>query len=227
LSGSNRLGQGRPEAPYDHHSVTTVSLALRVHSGWAALVAVAGDVRSPRVLLRQRVEMVDPDDMTGRQPYHAAEQLDVEKARAFLARSSERATARAGQGLKAAVETIRRAGQTLGTLGVLEAAGRLPQDLAAILASHALIHTAEGEHFRNALARAGEGLGLTVVRLRERDLEAQASAVLRIPFARLKKRLAALGRELGPPWTADQKLAALLAWLLLTQGAREISGNGS
>jgi hypothetical protein len=183
-------------------------------------VVVAGEVRSPQVVLRRRIEMTDPGDMTAKQPYHAAEGMAVAKARTFLGCSSERAAARATEGLEAAVGELRRSGFAARTLGILQAAGRLPADLGSILASHALIHTADGEHFRDALARAGEGLGLTVVRLRERDLEARASAVLRIPAAPLKERVSALGRELGPPWTADQKLAALLAWLLLAEGPR-------
>jgi hypothetical protein len=200
--------------------VTPVGLGLRVHSGWAALVAVTGDLRSPRVVLRQRIEMADPDDVTSKQPYHAAEGLDVEKARVFLERSCARATARAREGLKAAAGDLGRSGCAPRTLGILQAAGRLPSDLGSVLASHALIHTAEGEHFRDALARAGEALGLVVVRLRERDLEARAAAAFRIPSSPLKQRIAALGRELGPPWTADQKLAALLAWVLLAEGQR-------
>jgi hypothetical protein len=162
--------------------------------------------------------MADADDMRARQPYHAAENLPVPKARAFLGRLSERATARASEGLKAAIGELRRSGLAPRSVGILQAAGRLPAELGSVLASHALIHAAEGEHFRDALARVGEGLGLTIVRLKERELEARASAVLRIPSSPLKQRVSALGRELGPPWTADQKLAALLAWLLLAEG---------
>lgn len=193
------------------------SLALRVHSGWAALVAVAGEVRSPRIVLRRRVGMTDADDARAKQPYHAAEGMGVLEARAFLEGLSERATTLAAEGLGAAVGELRRAGCAPRALGVLQAAGRLPPDLSSILASHAFIHTADGEHFRDALARAGEGLGLAVTRLRERDLEASASAALGVRPAALKERVSRLGRELGPPWTADQKLAALLAWLLLAQ----------
>jgi hypothetical protein len=193
------------------------SLALRVHSGWAALVAVAGEVRAPRIVLRRRVEMTDTDDARAKQPYHAAEGMGVPEARAFLGGLSERATALASEGLAGTAGELRRSGCAPRTLGILQAAGRLPPDLGSILASHALIHTADGQHFRDALARAGEGLGLAVVRLRERDLEARASAALGIRPAPLQERVTALGRPLGPPWTADQKLAALLAWLLLAE----------
>jgi len=33
----------------------------------------------------------------------------------------------------------------------------------------------------------------------------------------LSSKIAALGKSLGPPWTADEKLAALSAWLVLAK----------
>jgi len=35
----------------------------------------------------------------------------------------------------------------------------------------------------------------------------------------LKRRLANLGRETSGPWRAEQKLAALVAWKALAEGA--------
>jgi hypothetical protein len=51
-----------------------------------------------------------------------------------------------------------------------------------------------------------------------RDLEAQAEVRLRRPLPALRNAISDLGRQVGPPWGADQKMAALLAWLLLEQG---------
>src|SRR5205807_2629305 len=48
---------------------------LRVHSGWAALVAVAGPLAAPAVLARRRIELVDEASPGGRQPFHAARNL--------------------------------------------------------------------------------------------------------------------------------------------------------
>jgi hypothetical protein len=33
----------------------------------------------------------------------------------------------------------------------------------------------------------------------------------------MQSRIAALGRGIGPPWTQDQKFAALVAWLALAK----------
>jgi hypothetical protein len=44
---------------------------------------------------------------------------------------------------------------------------------------------------------------------------ARASIILGIGNDELKGRLTELGRQLGPPWREDQKLATLVAWLAL------------
>jgi hypothetical protein len=84
-----------------------------------------------------------------------------------------------------------------------------------ILASHALIHTAEGEFYRNALVEAGEHCGLTVKGAKERELFEIGAAQLHLSIKQLERCIAELGRPIGPPWTQDQKYAALAAWLTL------------
>src|SRR5262245_40589853 len=144
------------------------ALGLRAHSGWAALVAVGGPSTSPHVLERRRVEMAD--DPEARQPYHAAEGLPPRQAATMLERFSRKARARALEGLASALEAVRQAGHDPVRVVVLTAAGRPLPELAAVLASHALIHTADGEHFRHALAQACAQHRLPVTRIREKDV---------------------------------------------------------
>jgi hypothetical protein len=98
---------------------------------------------------------------------------------------------------------------------ILLASGRPIPELAKVLASHALIHAADGEHFRNALAAAAEACGLETLRVAEKDVAARVAERLRLSPAQLTRRVAGWRRELGAPWTADQKLAALAAWAAL------------
>jgi hypothetical protein len=56
---------------------------------------------------------------------------------------------------------------------------------------------------------------LPVTGFRERDVVATASTRLAIAPDRLRARVTALGKPLGPPWTTDHKLASLAAWLVL------------
>ena len=110
---------------------------------------------------------------------------------------------------------MRAAGEDPRAAGIIASSGRVGATLEATLASHALIHTADGNHFRDALARGCEALGLTVTRIPQKVLLEHASVTLKKSPQALAATLASLGRGLGAPWGADQKSATLLAWLLL------------
>jgi hypothetical protein len=190
------------------------------HSGWAAVVALGGSRAEPRVLTRSRVEMADPHKPESKQPYHAVETLGIEEAARHLDGYSAVAESKAYAGIQALAEDLAGRGYRATSAGILESSGRKGGSLASILTSHALIHTADGDHFRKALATAAERNGLAVSRVRARDLEAEASACLGRTPTRLRDTIKELGRRMGPPWGADQKMAALLAWLLLGRAMR-------
>lgn len=191
-----------------------VALGLRAHSGWAVLVALSGPVSAPVVVDRRRLELCDKS--FPRQPYHAAEDLPAAKAEALVGRSLGTAAKLARAALLAAVETRRRDGQDVAGAGLLLSSSRpLPTELARVLASHALIHTAEGEMYRDVLRDGCAKAGVEVAGFRERDLVASAGQRLKLAPEAIQARLAALGKPLGPPWTQDEKLASLAAWLVL------------
>ena len=54
--------------------------------------------------------------------------------------------------------------------GIVLASGRALPSLEATLRSHAMVHTAEGELYRAAIARAAKNLNWRCVRVPERDL---------------------------------------------------------
>ena len=56
---------------------------------------------------------------------------------------------------------------------------------------------------------------LPVVRVREKEVLERTSGILGMEAARLQRRVQEMGRAIGPPWTQDQKLAALAAWIAL------------
>ena len=193
-------------------------LAFAPHSGWAAAVAIGGSTRKPLVLARERLELADEKLPGARQPYHAIEPLPLAAASARLATFRESASALAASSVGTLVETARAAGIEPVAAGILDSSGRAPGALEAILASHALIHTADGNHFREALANACAALNLPFARIRQRDLAAEAARALKRTPKELTATVARLGREAGSPWGADQKSAALLAWLLFARG---------
>jgi hypothetical protein len=186
--------------------VTTVALGFRVHSGWAALVALAGPGDAPRVIVRRRVVLADATIRGAKQPYHTGETMSLDVAATFLDRCREATDALAMRAIQDCLSELH--GYEVAGACVLLASGRPLPDLPSILASHALIHTAEGEFYRAALREACRQLGLTEIGMRERDL---------LP-AIGPSGVGDLGKAIGPPWRQDEKLAALAAWRILEGG---------
>ncbi|HLN57476.1 MAG TPA: hypothetical protein VK416_02890 [Thermoanaerobaculia bacterium] len=192
-----------------------VGLGLRAHSGWAALVAVAGTLRSPEILLRRSIELADPKVPGSKQPYHAAEGEKLPKAEKIIGRCASDARRLAGRAFDEVLAGLEKGKRPVIACGLLLASGRPLPGLEAILASHALIHTADGELFRDALAAAAQERRLPVTRVREKEISSRAAASLSIPEEEIAQCLKAAGRLVGSPWTQDQKLAALAAWVAL------------
>jgi len=194
----------------------SAALGFRPHSGWAALVAVAGPPTDPAVVLRRRVELSRD---TPRMPYHAAEGLSFAEAEALILRATEEACALAEGAVANAVAGLRAQGYEPRACGLLLAAGRPLPGLRDVLESHALIHTAEGELFREALRQASRRCALRLAEVKERELDERAARDLALPAASPASRLAQWGKVLGPPWTQDQKRAVLVAWVALAASA--------
>jgi hypothetical protein len=205
-----------------NHNQSATAVGLRAHSGWAALVAVAGTPRSPEILLRRRVELADPRVPGSKQPYHAAEGEKLPKAKKIVSRCAGDARRLAGRAFDEVLAELKKSKHPVIACGLLLASGRPLPALEAILASHALIHTADGELFRDALAAAAQERGLPVTRVREKEISSIAAAGLRIPEEEIARCLKDAGRSIGPPWTQDQKLAVLAAWVAVAPRLRGI-----
>ena len=194
-----------------------VGVGFREHTGWAAMVALGGGVTAPVVVARSRYELCD--DELPRAVYHAARPLDLGNAEKLVGRVEESARTAAEWQLRRTVAELESAGYRVMGAGV--AAPRpVPDDLAEILGSHPLVHTAEGHLFREALADASESIGLPVVRFVQQELFEEAAGQIGTSDASLKAQLTGLGRALGPPWQRDQKDAAAAAWLALAVAGR-------
>ncbi len=193
----------------------TATLGFRVHSGWAAAVVVSLGEGAPVVLARERVHLVETFTYEFRQPYHTAEKMPFEEAGKFIARVQTEARQLAYQAIHGLQSDLEKQGYKLTRCGLLLAAGRPLPELSKILASHALIHTADGELFREAIVDASTRLGLRTKGVQERELLERAAQVLRVQPAVLTRRVTELGRPFGSPWSQDEKFATLVAWLAL------------
>ncbi len=195
------------------------ALGCRAHTGWAALVVVAGGVAQPEVILRSRAELGDPSGRIRRAVYHSARGLEPAAAAALIEAAeriaAEQATAAFERMLREATDDgtiVRSCAVTVGT----RARGAR---LESILASHALVHAAEGRLYQGALLQSAEARGLDTIAIPERSIWEQGEAALGVAADELRHWIDQLRRELGPPWAQDQKLAALAAWIALAQSS--------
>lgn len=181
-----------------------------VKSGWASAVLIAGTPSSPRLIDSRRVEISDPGIPDAKQPYHAgfgtARDAGDELKRLVSSVKSygrESVSALIREYQKSA--TVAAAGVVVGSL----------IDPTTIGNDHIRIHAMEGQLFREVLIDGAKRGGLTCSVWRERDLYAAAAKQLKIAETALKKRLTALGETADDGWRAEQKAAALAAWMLL------------
>lgn len=189
------------------------ALGVRMHSGWGVLVAISGDADSIEILDRRRIVTTDPGIPGANQPYHHAASLEFPESEKYLADCAAISAHLASEAVANVVQKLHHC-RIVGS-AVLRASGRPLPSLAKILASHPLIHTAEGEFFRDAVSKACEHCKIPVTAIRERELDERAKTAWGTAASRMQRRISTLGTSIGPPWTKDHKTAALAASMIL------------
>ena len=176
-----------------------ISLGIRTHSGWAAIVAAGQHEGEWTIIARERLSMVD--DAYAKAPYHAAENLSPEEARSLVDSAFTHIREVSYRNLRALVTRLHDSGHSIQGCAVLTGAPMPAWTTDEILAVHFRMHKAEGVLFQQQALRAAEDCGLTAIAVPEKQLKIDAAF------------MAALGKKFGPPWGADQKsaLAAIIA----------------
>jgi hypothetical protein len=195
-------------------AVVRAALGFRLHTGWAALVAVAWPGKIA-VLLRRRVELLPADGSIPRFMYHTAAEMEAAEGAALVKRAVSAARKTAEAVLEEAVEQLRRMNIAVKAAGIPTGSTAVPDELNRILKSHPLIHAAEGALFHGAVASACESCGLKITAVREKELLARAAESYGTDTARFRHLLDELRKTTGPPWTTDQKTATAAALLAL------------
>lgn len=185
------------------------ALGFRAHTGWAAAVVVTPD---GEVVERRRI-VYEP--AATRFIYHHAAELACDDAATLIDAARALATDKAGEEIQNLLHVLGGKRIQVSAAGVPGGNTRLPEKLSEILAAHSRIHAAEGAFYRDVLADACARIGVRVSRVPTRDLWQVATASFGNSEEKLREHLAALGKKLGPPWSEDQKLAALAAFTAL------------
>ena len=195
----------------------SAAIGVRVHSGWGAVVAVAGRPGAEEILERRKVIIVDTKKPGVVQPYHYVEAMEPPAAERHLTSCLIESKRLARQALDQISSELQRRGYALAGAAILLSSARPLPELDEILSSHALIHTAEGEFFRQSFRHAFASLELPVTGMREHDLDDRATQAFGKFARQVRKNIDGMRRVLGPPWTQDEKMAALAASIVLAE----------
>ncbi len=187
---------------------TRAALGCKLHTGWAAVVVAVRSRGHINVLLRRRIELLPPDQSVPRFVYHEAAELALAESAKLVKRTARAAQAAADRALTGILEELRSGGVSIDAVALATGSTAVPSELRAILASHTLIHAAEGVLFQEAVAAACEARGLSVIRVREKDLWSKLGNGVR-------EEVDGLRGLIGPPWGADQKTATAAALIAL------------
>lgn len=193
-----------------------VAIGLKAHSGWAASVAIGISGKSYKLVDRRRIELVAAEDVDwAKQPYHAAEDLKPNDAEALIQLAINSASRIAAREIQAQIDRITDGGDRLAAFGLLMPSPMPNWSVEEILSVHIRMHKAEGVMYPSVLARAIDESGIELVHILEKTLSEKAATAFGAELDFTLEELAYLGRSAGPPWTKDQKMAALAAAITL------------
>jgi hypothetical protein len=182
------------------------AIGLRVKSGHAIAVVLAGSPDAPRPVERRLIALSDPKVAETRQPYHDGFYQTEEDAReiARRVRIVKRCAKRSVAALVDETGGV-RAAMVVGSV----------IDPRTVSNPHIRAHAYEGRLFRTVLEEALQSHGVVCDVIVDKHLSERASKDLRRPPAAIARTVAAFGKALGGPWRADEKAAATAAWLAL------------
>ena len=189
----------------------TAALGFRVKSGWAAAVLLSGPVRSPRLCDNRAIDLSDARFPETRQPYHAAMgQLEMDTTQTnqrtdIVRRVTKHSVAKLLADCRRKDHTITRTSLVVGS----------QLDPATIANPHIRAHALEGRLFRSALEQALNAHGIRTLILLERDAYDKATMQLKKSSADVRQTIQNFRRFTDGPWRAEQKRAAVGAWLAL------------
>jgi len=187
------------------------ALGFTIKSGWACAIILDGSGKTPQVVTSRRLELSDPADAHGRQPYHAGTGTarkpgpQLEKLIASVEQFGRRA-------VDAFIREHEKAGRRFAGAGIV--VGSLI-DPAQIANDHIRIHALEGQLFRGIVKAAAARREVASYIWRERDIYGSAANQLRRSESAVRQTVGEFGRSVEGPWRAEHKAAALAAWLVI------------
>jgi hypothetical protein len=189
-----------------------IIIGFRAKTGRAITVVMGGSRTAPLVVLKTEIKLTDPKIPETFQPYHEVMDLPWEQSQRAVRSFTRPIEVVARKALAKMIKELQAKGLKVKGVGVV---GSKDRDLSRIGNYHIRAHAAEGILFRRVLELAAEAQGLRTRTFSDRELEKMATSELKLSPTAIKEALSEIGRSLDPPWRADEKQAALAAWLML------------
>lgn len=187
----------------------TAALGFRVKSGWASVALSTGAADSPRLYDNRVINLSDPQLPDTRQPYHAA--------MGKLETNTEKINRRVHAVRRVAEESARNllANYRKKSYRIERAILVVGSQIApaSVSSPHIRAHAFEGQLFCSVLEQALHRHGIRTAVLLERNAYATAAAQFKKSTDDVRRTVQDFGRLAEGPWRAEQKLAALAAWI--------------
>jgi len=192
------------------------AFGFRVKSGWAMAVLLAVSADVPQLVKCQVSLLSDPKIPESKQPYHAALELPKSEGKAVTQKLRRVVKAAAERSVKELLKEARAARYEI--VGAALVVGSMV-DPASLHNEHIQAHGYEGQLFRTVLEDAFRVRGISCATFLEKNAYAAAATALSKTTAEKKRTIAKLGDSHEGSWRAEEKLAALAAWVALTSGS--------
>jgi len=186
-----------------------VALGFRVKTGKAIVVAVRLRDRVPSLILRTEISLTDSATPATVQPHHEVMHLPWPEALRAVALAERMIRSATANTLSKLLVELSARGADPRCAGVT---GGTVNDPGRIANPHIRAHAAEGRLFREAVEFAAGECKLSAETFPEADIRAIAVRRLACKRSEIDERVGSLGAS-TKPWRADEKLAALAAWM--------------
>jgi len=191
---------------------TITAIGLRAKTARAIAVLISGTVDAPVALSRHELIFATPKTPATFQPYHEVMDEPWERAQALAKKSESMLVANAAKALRQLIDQADSASVVL--VGVVGAPDRQLQKIGS---PHIRAHAAEGVLFRRILELAAKEIGVECRTYAEKELQKHATAKLGVSEYAISQKLEEFGKAVGRPWRADEKAAAIGAWLAVAE----------
>jgi hypothetical protein len=190
-------------------TTSRAAIGFTVKSGWTCGVMIA--VNPLRVLDSTRIDLSDRAVPESKQPFHQGFGT-ARPAGAELSQLIAMVQRYGHQSVTGLVARYRAEGHRLAGAGIVVGSLIDPERLSN---EHMRIHGREGQLFRRVVEDAVAASNLTALVCRERDLYRLAETRLRQSSRAIRDEITGVGKSTAGPWRAEQKGAAIAAWLVL------------